>query len=96
MKIIATLLFLVSFSVAAEYRVYQYILKNNIKTANDQNNSQIVISSYDPQTFISYHGGSNLVKLDLLRTWICPGHTGHRADYCDSPYKKLNEEILKK
>lgn len=94
MKKINLLLFLISFSAQAEYRVYQYVVKNLVKTANDQAPSHIQISSLDPQAFIAYNGGSRLVALDLLRTWVCPGHTGHKQAYCPSPYAKLTKEML--
>lgn len=70
----------------AEYRVFQYIVKNKITSAKDQPNSHMVTSTLNPVSYIAYHGGSSLINIDLMRTWICPGHTGRRLEICKSPY----------
>ena len=94
MKIILTIIFLASISFAhAEYRVYQYIVKNNIENESSTK-TNLITSTLDPTTYQAYNGGSNLVAVDLLRTWICPGNTGQFKQTCDSPYKKLTKEIL--
>ncbi len=64
------------------------------RLAKDKSSNSIVISSLDPMSYISYNGGSRLVNVDLLRTWICPGHTG-KKEVCPSPYSKLPEEFLR-
>jgi hypothetical protein len=79
--------------VQAEYRVYQYIVQNKIKT-NDEPAGKIMLSSLDPVSFGSYHGGHDLVEVELLRTWICPGYTGESRDYCASPYERLAAEVI--
>lgn len=78
----------------AEYRVYQYVVNNLVITSPDQEKTHIRVSSLDPQSFIAYNGGMKLVSVDLLRTWICPGHTGNKQEYCPSPYAKLTKEML--
>lgn len=79
---------LVSYSVQAEYRAYQYIVKTNDPFAVATNaNAQYIVSTLNPQMYRSYHGGS-FIKIDLLRTWICPGYTGKGQDICDHPYDK--------
>ncbi|MEX0798933.1 MAG: hypothetical protein WD025_05795, partial [Bacteriovoracaceae bacterium] len=76
----------------AEYRVYQYIVVNKVPI-QDQPKTSLVVSSLDPVSYISYHGGNSLINVDLLRTWICPGHTGKKR-FCQSPYARLPKEIL--
>jgi len=84
-------LFLLSLSSRAEYRVYQYYVKaRNFQLQDSQ--AYLVTSSLDPQSYIAYHGGYDSLKLDLVRTWVCPGYTGRAHNdyqYCESPYKKL-------
>lgn len=92
-KILTTILLLMSSTCFSEYRVYQYSLTNKISTAKDQPNFQVVLSTLDPVSYIAYNGGSQLVEVDLLRTWICPGHTGQGKDICDNPYGKLPEGL---
>ncbi|MFT6631111.1 MAG: hypothetical protein ACJAS4_001058 [Bacteriovoracaceae bacterium] len=84
-KTLLILIFLVPFA-HAEYRVFQYIVKNKITSAKDQPNSHMVISTLNPVSYIAYHGGSSLINIDLMRTWICPGHTGQKLKICQSPY----------
>lgn len=89
-----TLLFsLLIANAHAEYRVYQYVVKNKVQTTNDQPVSQIITSSLNPQSYIAYHGGNQLISLDLLRTWMCPGSTAKMKKICPSPYGKLPKEI---
>jgi len=83
-------LFISSTSTAmAEYRVYQYVYKNKIEQMGEQTKPQLITSTLSPVTYIAYHGGSNLISLDLMRTWICPGHTGNKKEICANPYSKL-------
>lgn len=83
------LLLLLSFSAFSEYRVYQYALKNTV----NQSATNIIISTLNPRAYLAYNGIEG-IKIDLLRTWICPGFTGHKKEICDSPYKSLmNKEI---
>lgn len=88
MKLIVLLICISSsLNVFAEYRVYQYIVKNKVPIV-DSPKSHLVTSTLDPVSYLSYHGGSTLLTVDLLRTWMCPGHTA-KKDVCDGPYKKL-------
>ena len=91
--LITTLLIAFSFQALAEYRVYQYVVTNNIDHIDSPKNN-IITSSLDPTSYMAYNGGSTVLSIDLLRTWICPGNTGQRKDTCESPYKKLTKEIL--
>lgn len=82
------LLSLYSFSVRAEYRAYQYIVKTNDPYAvANRAPAQYIVSTLNPQVFKSYHGGSS-VSIDVLRTWMCPGYTGLRTKVCAHPYDK--------
>ena len=79
---------LLSFSVRAEYRAYQYLVKTNDSFAvATRARAQYIISTLNPQMYKSYHGGS-FVTVDLLRTWMCPGYTGRGKKICDHPYDK--------
>ena len=79
---------LFSISAHAEYRAYQYIVKTNDPFAvATKSNAQYIVSTFNPQMFQRYHGGS-FVTVDLLRTWICPGYTGRNKAVCDHPYDK--------
>jgi hypothetical protein len=76
------------FRADAEYRVYQfYIQKKGVKSSN----TPVVISALPPYHYAWLHGGVDQFETTLLRTWICPGDTGARKKFCDSPYKQLNE-----
>lgn len=77
-----------SFSLRAEYRAYQYIVKTNDPYAvATRAPAQYIVSTLNPQVFKSYHGG-NSVSIEILRTWMCPGYTGLRTKVCDHPYDK--------
>lgn len=78
---------LLSFQVQAEYRVYQYVVKNKVVVI-DSPKSHMVTSTLDPVSYLSYNGGSSLISIDLLRTWMCPGNTS-KKDICPSPYDQL-------
>ena len=95
---IKTLLIFLAFqtSAFAEYRVYQYVIKNKVSSSTEQIDSTIKISSLNPKAYIAYNGGSGLIDLELLRTWMCPGRTAGFKDLCPSPYAKLDsDEVLK-
>ncbi|MGK0367670.1 MAG: hypothetical protein ACI9QD_000808 [Thermoproteota archaeon] len=79
-------------SVHAEYRVYQYIVKNLSPNLVDINKNHPIIrtSTLDPVTFVAYNGGKNSVHVDLLRTWKCNGNTS-KKEYCASPYSVLTK-----
>lgn len=82
------LLALFSMSASAEYRAYQYLVKTNDPYAvATKAKAQYIVSTLNPQMYRSYHGG-NSVTVDLLRTWVCPGYTGHGKAICDHPYDK--------
>ncbi len=94
MKLLLITILLASFSFAhAEYRVYQYIIKDKVQKVS-KSKPNLIVSTLDPTTYQAYNGGSNLVAVDLLRTWICPGNTGQLKETCESPYKKISKEIL--
>ena len=90
--ILVIALFMCAFYANAEYRVYQYVVSNRVEIA-DQPKSSVVLSTMDPVSYQAYNGGSSIVAVDLLRTWICPGHTG-KKDICPSPYSQLPAEFL--
>lgn len=72
-------------SIFGEYRVYQYIVRPNIQDITPK--SYFVTSTLDPVSYLSYHGGSGSLKIDLSRTWTCLGNTGGQ-DICPDPSLK--------
>lgn len=87
-KLILGSILLLPVQAMAEYRAYQYIVKNNDPYAvATKAQAQYIVSTLNPQMYKSYHGGS-FVSVDLLRTWICPGYTGKGQKVCDHPYDK--------
>lgn len=93
MKVLLIPLFFFSLNVSAEYRVYQYLIKNKITTASDQPLGVLKLSTLDPVSYLAYHGGRSLISIDLLRTWICPGNTSKKV-ICPSPYTEIEEDDL--
>ena len=70
----------------AEYRAYQYLVSTN----PEQKSTTILTTSLTPTAMTRYYGLSKQ-KLYLLRTWICPGHTGGKKT-CNPPYLAQNLE----
>ena len=77
-------LFFINNFANAEYRAYQYLVTHRTPKIQD-NNPYMVMTTLNPVAYVQYHGGPESVKIDLLRTWVCPGHTG-RKEICPSPY----------
>lgn len=69
----------------AEYRVYQYFVKARVDLPYDAQ-SYITLSTFDPVAFLAYHGGRDSIRVELLNSWMCKGHTGGK-DLCPSPYE---------
>lgn len=80
---------LFSLNTFAEYRVYQYIVTNKVDSSFEQPKSYTVKSTLNPNMYLAYHGGSQLINIDLIRTWRCVGNTSKKK-ICPSPYAKLN------
>ena len=74
----------------AEYRVYQYIVTSKYPISADDS-AYTVTSTLDPVSYVSYHGGRESLKVDLLNTWLCKGHTGGRKP-CSSPLKEMEDK----
>ena len=82
--------FLLPMQAQAEYRVYQYFVKSKFNLPQDKE-GHLVTSTLDPVSYIAYHGGQQSIEIDLLRTWVCKGHTGYFKKFCDSPLDKLKK-----
>ncbi|MCB9061062.1 MAG: hypothetical protein H6622_06035 [Halobacteriovoraceae bacterium] len=95
MKLLFPLCVFLSFSLQAEYRVYQYSVKLRTSPPNDPI-SYKKISTLDPVSFIAYNGGRSSVKIDLLRTWMCFGNTGNKKKICPPPASELINELASK
>jgi len=76
----------------SEYRVYQYYVKSRLRMIQDDK-AYLVTSTLDPVSYQSYHGGVDTIKIDLVRSWKCPGYTGGGKDLCKSPTEALLEKI---
>tara|TARA_R110002072_G_scaffold276051_1_gene437596 strand:- start:356478 stop:356771 length:294 start_codon:yes stop_codon:yes gene_type:complete len=73
--------------IQAEYRVFQYYVKPAHSLSMDQK-SHLVTSTLDPVSYISYHGGNQVIKIDLLRSWMCKGNTANKQ-LCAPPFEDL-------
>ncbi|WP_164848426.1 hypothetical protein [Halobacteriovorax sp. HLS] len=71
-------------AINAEYRVYQYYVKSRIQLPVD-NKGYLVTSTLDPVSYLSYHGGNSSIRVDMLRSWMCKGHTGNFQTPCNGP-----------
>ncbi len=90
-RIICFSLFLLSFAASAEYRVYQYYVRSRLLSA-EHSKPYLVTSSLDPVSYVAYHGGDSSIKVDMLRTWMCPGNTSSFQEYCANPYDTILKE----
>lgn len=89
--------FLYSPSTFSEYRVYQYLVKNKNLNEKDKvldSKSYFVTSTSDPTTYLAYHGGSETLKIDLLKTWVCRGSTANKDSYCEGPSDQNNNSSV--
>ena len=85
MKLFFIFIFIfLSNSLNAEYRVYQYYIRSAYESPHDQD-AYLVTSTIDPVSYKAYHGGSEAIQIDLLRTWKCEGFTGDAKRVCPSP-----------
>jgi hypothetical protein len=77
-----------STSTFASYRVYQLRLRHFDQTAKKKM-SEVVVTTMDSEQYQSFHGGSNLMKVEMLDTWYCPGDTSHKK-YCKKPKEPID------
>lgn len=89
-KFIILFTILLSQTSFGEYRVFQYYVKPSHPFSMDTQ-SYLVTSTLDPTTYLSYHGGKESLKVDLLRSWTCKGFTGNRKEYCRPPLEVLEK-----
>jgi hypothetical protein len=80
-------------SAAAEYRVYQYMISPRLTERSPA--SFVVTSTLDPTSYVSYHGGSGAIRVNLLKTWSCMGHTGGK-ELCPEPLKQAMNELVER
>lgn len=94
-KKIFTFIVLSSSSLAfAEYRVYQYYVRSKIQNITPQT-TDLVTSTLNPLAYIAYHGGSESIEVNLLRSWQCMGNTSNLPVCSISEGKELTESITK-
>ena len=72
--------YMLSFTGMAEYRAYQYIIKSKIRSesAEYRTSSKIINSTLNPVSFIAYNGGFEIIEIDLINSWMCPGNTSKK------------------
>ena len=88
MKICFFIVFVgLSFSTFAEYRAYQYYVKAKELEGLDRR-AYVVTSTLDPVSYVTYHGGKEVLTVDLLRSWVCRGNTGKKP-ICPPPLDLL-------
>ncbi len=68
---------LLSLPAFGEYRVYQYYVRSKLQNINPTN-AQLVTSTMNPTTYVSYHGGKASIEVNLLRSWVCMGDTSKK------------------
>ena len=56
--------------------------------------SYTVTSTLNPVAYIAYHGGADMIEVNILRTWVCRGYTGNGLDQCRSPEQLLAKNNL--
>ena len=88
LKITCILVMLLPHRAYSEYRVYQYYVTSK-HINNIDSNAYQVVSTLDPQAYKAYHGGSQAIKVDLIKTWTCPGYTGGRRPICSAPQDEI-------
>ncbi|WP_412471475.1 hypothetical protein [Halobacteriovorax sp. RT-1-4] len=76
----------IALSANAEYRVYQYMVSSRLNPRGPA--SVIITSTLDPNSYVKYHGGNRSIRVNLLNTWMCKGHTGGDP-VCAAPLAKL-------
>jgi hypothetical protein len=82
--IVALFLLFITINARSEYRVYQYYVKAQNPFSVDQK-AHLVTSTLDPTSYLAYHGGSETLKVDMLRSWMCLGDTSQHKDLCSPP-----------
>lgn len=74
----------------AEYRVYQYYVKPKLENINNLT-AQVVTSTLDPVSYLAYHGGSQTIEINILRSWQCMGNTANKPLCTVSDGQELSE-----
>lgn len=91
LSLLITIISFTFLDARAEYRVYQYYVQPITFNQNDPN-SYRVVSTLDPISYIAYHGGAESIRIDMISTWICKGHTGNRRELCPSPLEQFENQ----
>lgn len=86
---IALIILLFSTQVKGEYRVYQYYVRSKIQNITPVG-AELVTSTLNPVAYIAYHGGSESIEVNLLRSWQCMGNTAKEPVCSISEGKELN------
>ena len=70
-------------NLPAEYRAYQYFVTSKY-IFPQKTQSVLVTSTLTPDAYITYHGGNDVIAIDLVQTWLCLGHTRQKP-ICPNP-----------
>ena len=73
----------------SEYRAYQYYVRPKIQNLTIVQ-SELVTSTLNPVAYLAYHGGSESIEINLLRSWQCMGDTSKTPICTISDGKELN------
>lgn len=87
----AILSLMVTSAAVAEYRVYQYYVRAKEPLPQDKD-AYLVTSTLNPTSYVSYHGGNESIEVELLRSWMCKGHTGESQQFCDAPFDSVDNK----
>jgi len=71
----------------ASYRVFQLRVRHYDQTAKKKI-VRTLLTVLDPVQYESFNGGPNVMKVEMLDTWYCPGDTS-RKRYCKKPKEPL-------
>jgi hypothetical protein len=77
------LLFFLAVPAVASYRVHQLRVQY-ASSPGVFSGGEVVLSTMDGVQYELYHGGTAVVRVQMLDTWYCPGDTS-RHSYCPKP-----------
>lgn len=86
---ILLILALASSKAFSEYRVYQYYVRSKIQNLTPVA-AELVTSTLNPIAYVAYHGGSESIEVNLLRSWQCMGNTSKEPVCMISEGRELN------
>lgn len=89
-KLITLTALLISSQAFGEYRVYQYYVRSKLQNITSVP-AELVTSTLNPVAYVAYHGGTEAIEVNLLRSWQCMGNTSKQPVCTVSEGKELTE-----